>query len=33
MINVNCETRVALWVPETVHTARDLAVVRGRWQA
>jgi hypothetical protein len=25
-------TPEALWVPETVHTARDLAVVRGRWQ-
>jgi hypothetical protein len=33
MIDKNRETREALWVPETVHTARDLAVVRGRWQA
>jgi putative transposase len=26
MINKNCETRASLWVPETVHTARDLPV-------
>jgi putative transposase len=26
LINKNCETRAALWVPETVHTARGLPV-------
>jgi hypothetical protein len=26
MINRNCETRAALWVPETARTARDLLV-------
>src|SRR4051795_7188856 len=26
MINKNCETRAVLWVPETVHTVRDLLV-------
>jgi len=26
MINKNCETRATLWVPETVHTVRDLLV-------
>jgi hypothetical protein len=27
LINKNCETRVHLWVPETLHTSRDLLVL------
>jgi len=27
MINKNCETRETLWVPETLHTSRDLLIL------
>jgi hypothetical protein len=30
MINENCETREALWVPETAHTALDLVLPPGQ---